>query len=43
MPVVPFSPTGPAPMPQPDEQFIDMAAAMMKHERKPPEPKEPAK
>lgn len=33
MPVVPFSPAGPAPLPQPDEPFMDMAAAMMQHER----------
>ena len=32
MPVVPFSPGAPAPLPQPDDVFIDMAAGMMKHE-----------
>ena len=33
MPVVPFAPGAPTPMPQPDEPFMDMAAAMMKTER----------
>lgn len=33
MPVVPFSPSGPQPLPEPDAPFMDMAAAMMKTER----------
>lgn len=32
MPVVPFSPAGPAAPTPPDDVFIDMAAGMMKHE-----------
>jgi hypothetical protein len=38
MPVVPFTPGAPAPLPQPDDVYVDMAAALIKTERQPKEP-----